>query len=232
MKLTVIIPVYNEVAYINEIINRVKKVKLVNINKEIIVVDDFSCDGTRELLEDIKTKKNNEISVLFQERNMGKGAAIREGLKRATGEIILIQDADLEYDPSDYPILVKPIQDGVADVVYGSRFLGGPHRVLYYWHFIGNKLLTNISNMFTNINLTDMECCYKLFRRDIIEKIAIQQNRFGVEPELTAKVSNLNCRIYEVPVSYYGRTYAEGKKIGWKDAINAFYCIIRYNLFK
>lgn len=234
MKLTIIIPAYNEVLYIEEILERVQKVELENITKEIIIIDDYSTDGTRDFLENISNQKKNqeEIKIHFQERNRGKGAAIRLGFGEATGDVILIQDADLEYDPNEYPKLIKPIQDGVADVVYGSRFLGGPHRVLYYWHYLGNKFLTTVSNIFTNLNLTDMECCYKLFRREIIENISTKQERFGIEPELTAKIAKLNCRLYEIPISYYGRTYAEGKKISWKDAINALYCIFRYNLLK
>ncbi len=200
-------------------------------DKEIIVVDDGSSDGTREILRsDIASLVDQ---ILYHEHNQGKGAALRSGIRAATGDVVVIQDADLEYDPQEYSALVEPILHDRADVVFGSRFMGGrPHRVLYFWHRVGNGLLTLLSNMMTNLNLTDMETCYKVFRREIIQSITIEEDRFGFEPEVTAKIARLRCRIYEVGISYYGRTYEEGKKIGWKDGIRAIYCIFRYNLFK
>jgi glycosyltransferase involved in cell wall biosynthesis len=229
MKLSVIIPCFNERSTIREIIDAVRASPYGD--KEIIVIDDCSTDGTREHLRD-------EISslvdkVIYHDVNQGKGAALRTGIKAATGDLVIIQDADLEYDPQEYPVLVAPILQGRADVVFGSRFLGkGPHRVVYFWHRVGNGVLTLMSNMFTNINLTDMETCYKVFRREIIQSINIEENRFGFEPEVTAKVAKLHCRIYEVGISYYGRTYEEGKKIGWRDGFRAIYCIVKYNIFR
>lgn len=227
MKLSVVIPCYNEAKTIADIVRAVRNSPYDN--KEIIIVDDCSTDGTRDIL-------NNAIGdwvdqVLFHEVNQGKGAALRTGIKAATGDVIIIQDADLEYDPQEYPLLVEPILKNKADVVFGSRFMGGrPHRVLYYWHRVGNGVLTLLSNMCSNLNLTDMETCYKVFRREIIQQIEIEENRFGFEPEITAKIAKTGCRVYEVGVSYYGRTYAEGKKIGWKDGIRAIWCILKYNL--
>ena len=229
MRLSIIIPCYNEISTIQTIIEQVKKSPVVD--KEVIIVDDCSTDGTREVL---RNKLETQVDrVLYHPENYGKGAAIRTGLSVVTGDIVIIQDADLEYDPQQYPTMIRPILENKADVVFGSRFVGGePHRVVYFWHRVGNSILTLLSNMLTNLTLTDMECCYKVFRRDIIKSIEIKEKRFGVEPELTAKVAKLNCRIYEVGISYYGRTYAEGKKINWKDGVRAIYCIIKYNLFK
>lgn len=228
MKLSVVIPCYNEKGTIRDIVAAVRNAPFED--KEIIIVDDCSSDGTRAILEqEIEALVSK---VLYHSVNRGKGAALRTGLKAATGDIVLIQDADLEYNPKEYPDLVRPIIDGLADVVYGSRFQGGrPHRVLYFWHSVGNQFLTLLSNMLSNLNLTDMETCYKAFRREIIQSITIQENRFGFEPEITAKVAKLRCRIFEVGISYSGRTYAEGKKINWKDGVRALYCIFKYNLF-
>lgn len=227
MKLTVVIPVFNEKSTILEIVRRVREVPL-SLEKEIVVVDDFSGDGTREILKGLNLPG---VTVVFHDRNRGKGAALRTGFARAEGDIVLIQDADLEYNPSEYPALLAPILDGRADVVYGSRFLGGEHRVLFFWHSIGNKFLTRLSNMVSNLNLTDMETCYKVFRREVLEKLKLKSERFGIEPEITIKIAKLGCRIYEVPISYSGRDYSEGKKIGWKDGLAAFFHILRYKFF-
>lgn len=227
MKLSVVIPCFNERDTITEIIQAVKNSSVKNI--EIIVVDDFSTDGTRQLLQE--HLENQVDRVIYHDHNRGKGAALKSGFFHATGDIVIVQDADLEYDPQEYTLMIQPIIDNKADVVFGSRFIGsGPHRVVYYWHRIGNGFLTMLSNMFTNINLTDMETCYKAFRREIIQSIKIQENRFGFEPEITAKIAKTNCRIYEVGISYYGRTYKEGKKINWKDGFRAIWCILKYNL--
>lgn len=226
MKITVVMPVFNEVNTIGEILDRVKQTGVVD---EIIVVDDCSLDGTREVLE--KKKGEDGLVVLFHDRNMGKGAALRTGFHEVSGDVVIIQDADLEYDPNEYPRLLGPIRDGRADVVYGSRFLGGPHRVLFFWHYVGNKLLTLLSNMFTNLNLTDMETCYKVFKTPVIRGLNIRSNRFGVEPELTAKVARRGHVIYELPISYSGRDYSQGKKITWKDGLVALYSIIRFRFF-
>jgi glycosyltransferase involved in cell wall biosynthesis len=229
--LTVVIPVYNEKATLREIVQRVKSVRIEGIEIEIVLVDDCSTDGTREL---IKNELEREVGkAVYHEKNAGKGAALRTGFKHATGDFVIVQDADLEYNPTEYPKMLEPLLDGRADVVYGSRFMGeGAHRVLYFWHSVGNKLLTLASNIFTNLNLTDMETCYKVFRSEVIKKIAIEQDRFGFEPEVTAKIARMGCRVYEVGISYSGRTYEEGKKIGFKDAFTAFICIIKYRFKK
>jgi glycosyltransferase involved in cell wall biosynthesis len=227
MKISVVIPVYNEVDTIEEIISRVSKVA---IDKEIIVVDDFSTDGTRERLREIAQGKEY-VKLVHHNRNKGKGAALRTGFKAATGDIVIIQDADLEYDPNEYQKLLEPILDGRADVVYGSRFMGGPHRVLYFWHYAGNKVLTLLSNVLTNLNLSDMETCYKVFRRQILDGIKLKSNRFGFEPEFTAKIAKKRLRIYEIPISYSGRTYSEGKKITYKDGLLAIFYIFWYRFF-
>ena len=229
MKLSVVIPCFNEVATIDRILAAVRASPHRDI--EIIVIDDGSTDGTRERISG--ELRGLIDQVVLHEHNQGKGAALRSGIRAATGEVVIIQDADLEYDPNEFPKLLAPIAEGRADVVFGSRFMGAaPHRVLYFWHRVGNGFLTLLSNMFTNLNLTDMETCYKAFRREIIQSIAIEEERFGFEPEITAKVAKLNCRIFEVGISYYGRTYAEGKKIGYKDGFRAVYCILKYNLFR
>ena len=234
MKLSVLIPVYDEENTLREAIRRVQR---VNVPKEIIVIDDGSKDGSREILTgldaDAKKKPDplNELKLILKSVNEGKGAAIRSGLAQVTGDVVIVQDADLEYNPQDYPKLLEPIEAGEADVVYGSRFFGGgPHRVLFFWHYVGNQILTLFSNILTNLNLSDMEVGYKAFRSDILKKVQIKSNRFGFEPEITVKVARIGCRIYEVPISYYGRTYKEGKKITWKDGFAAFYYLLRYKL--
>jgi len=229
MKLSIVVPCYNEQATIEKLLDAVRASPWPD--KEIIVVDDCSRDGTRDLLQGRLRTKIDQL--LLHDRNQGKGAALRTGIAHATGDLVIIQDADLEYDPNQYPRILAPIVEDRADVVFGSRFMGAePHRVLYFWHRMGNGVLTLLSNMFTNLNLTDMETCYKAFRREIIQKIEIEENRFGFEPEITAKVARMGCRIFEVGISYYGRTYAEGKKINYKDGFRAIYCILKYNLFR
>ncbi len=231
MLLSVIMPVYNERETIEKIIDLVLSEPT---EKELIIVDDFSNDGTRDILQKYHSDRSSlshPIRIFFHENNQGKGAAIRTAITHISGEIAIIQDADLEYDPKEYPRIIKPILEDKADVVYGSRFHGAEQRVLFFWHFIANKFLTLFSNMMTNLNLSDMETCYKAFRSSILQQITIQSNRFGIEPELTAKVAKLGCRVFEVPISYYGRDYTEGKKITWKDGFSAIWCIIKYNLF-
>jgi glycosyltransferase involved in cell wall biosynthesis len=226
-RLSIVIPVFNEVKTLERVLAAVRAVN-IPLAKEIILVDDGSTDGTRDLLRDLDTSAG-DLVVVFHERNLGKGAALRTGFEKATGDVLLIQDADLEYDPSEYPGLLKPILDGHADVVYGSRFLGaGAHRVVYYWHSVGNKFLTTLSNMMTNLNLTDMEVCYKVFKREVLKGLKLREERFGFEVEITAKIARSGWRVYEVPICYYGRSYAEGKKITWKDGVRALWCILKY----
>jgi glycosyltransferase involved in cell wall biosynthesis len=227
MKLSVVMPVYNEQATLREVVSRVLAVPL---EVELICVDDGSRDGSREILAELQID-HPQIRVMLQPKNMGKGAALRRGIQEATGDFIIIQDADLEYDPSDYPALLGPLIEDKADVVYGSRFLGsGPHRVLYFWHSVGNSILTLISNALTNMNMTDMETCYKVFRREILQSIPIEEDRFGFEPEITVKISKRRLRVYEVGIGYWGRTYEEGKKIGWRDGFRALWCLLKYSL--
>jgi len=229
MKLTVIIPCYNERGTIRQVVNAVKNSPWKDL--EIIIVDDCSTDGTREILKGEIAHKVDKM--IYHEFNQGKGKALRSGIREATGDVVIVQDADLEYDPNEYPLIIEPILQDRADVVYGSRFLGGgAHRVLYFWHRVGNGLLTLLSNMLTNLNLTDMETCYKAFRREVIQSITLEEDRFGFEPEITAKIAKTGCRIYEVGISYHGRTYQEGKKIHWKDGFRAIWCILKYNLLK
>jgi len=243
-KISVVIPVYNEKNTIEEILRRVLD---ATVRREVIIVDDCSTDGTREMLQNMAARKAqgdrevpssdggfpvevSDLRIFFQEKNCGKGAALRRGFAEATGDVVLVQDADLEYDPMDYSKLLEPILDGRADVVFGSRFLSGPQRVHYFWHYVGNRLLTLLSDIFTNLNLTDMETCYKVFRREVLQGIRLRSQRFGFEPEITAKVAKGNWRVYEVPISYSGRSYEEGKKITWKDGVQALWCIIRYRI--
>lgn len=228
MKLSVIMPVYNERRTINEIVGRVQAVDLGGLERELVIVDDGSTDGTRDLLAELDGKDG--VRVFLQPRNFGKGAAVARGVHEASGDVLIIQDADLEYDPSEYPLLLDPIRRGNAEVVFGSRFLGTPrgHRVLYFWHAVGNQMLTLLSNMFSGLNLTDMETCYKAMTRDVAKQLDLQSQRFGIEPEITCKVARLRARVYEVPISYNGRTYAEGKKVGFKDALQAVWVILRY----
>jgi glycosyltransferase involved in cell wall biosynthesis len=231
-RLSIVIPAYNERATVEDLLRRVAAAALpAGIEREMIVVDDGSKDGTCELLREIAARGEWPLRLVEHAVNQGKGAAIRTGFAAAAGDIVLIQDADLEYDPAEYPQLLAPILADQADVVFGSRFLGGPHRVLFFWHYVGNRFLTMLSNMLTDVNLSDMETCYKVFRREVLDGIDLQSNRFGIEPELTAKVAKQKVRIYEVPISYRGRTYAEGKKIGWKDGFSAIWAILKYNLF-
>jgi len=227
MKLSVVMPVYNEKATLRVVVERVLS---VNLEIELLCVDDGSRDGSREILAELQTRWP-QIRVFLQPHNMGKGAALRRGIQEATGDYVIIQDADLEYDPNDYPRMLEPLEGGQADVVYGSRFLGsGPHRVLYFWHSVGNSILTLLSNMITNLNMTDMETCYKVFRREVIQSIPLEENRFGFEPEITVKIARRSLRVYEVGISYWGRTYAEGKKIGWKDGFRALWCLAKYGI--
>lgn len=231
MIISIVIPVYNEKDTLPLILDRVNAVSLP-LDTEIVVVDDCSKDGTRDVLRSLEKEARDNLRIHYHQQNQGKGAALRSGFELTRGEVIIIQDADLEYDPQEYPKLLQPILDGKADVVYGSRFSGsGPHRVLYFWHYVGNKILTTFSNMLTNLNLTDMETCYKVFRRELLSQIELREKRFGIEPELTAKFARLGCRIYEVGISYSGRTYREGKKINWKDGMWALWCTAKYNLF-
>jgi glycosyltransferase involved in cell wall biosynthesis len=225
VRLSVVIPVFNEVRTVERLLNRVREVPIWT---EVIVVDDGSTDGTRDLLRELEGTLVDRL--VLHERNRGKGAALRTGFGHATGDVVVVQDADLEYDPREFPMLLQPILEGKADAVYGSRFLGGPHRVLFFWHSVGNRVLTLLSNMFTDVNLTDMETCYKMIRRELLHTLPLSANRFGIEPEITARLAQAGARIYELPISYDGRSYAEGKKIGWRDGVSALWCIFRYNV--
>ena len=231
-RLSVVIPAYNEVHTVENLLRRVAGAPVPpDVEIEMVVVDDGSSDGTRDLLRELEKRADPPFRLIEHPQNRGKGAALRTGFEQAEGDLVLVQDADLEYNPRDYPVLLQPLLEGEADVVYGSRFLGGPHRVLFFWHYVGNRALTTLSNMFTDLNLSDMETCYKVFRREVLQGLSLSSNRFGIEPELTAKVAKAKVRIYEVPISYHGRTYAEGKKIGWRDGVSAVWAILRYNLF-
>ena len=231
-KLSVVVPAFNEVKTIEQVLDRVGSAPLPDgVELEIVVVDDASTDGTRAKLEELAESGRQPFKIVLHEANQGKGAALRSGFAAAEGDFVLVQDADLEYHPRDYPVLLQPLLEEGADVVFGSRFLGGPHRVLFFWHYQGNRFLTLLSNMFTDLNLSDMETGYKVFRREVLDKLTLRSNRFAIEPEMTAKVAKLRVRIFEVPISYAGRTYAEGKKIGWKDGVAAVWAILRYNLF-
>jgi glycosyltransferase involved in cell wall biosynthesis len=228
-KISIVIPVYNELRWVEPLLERVLAADCCGLTQEVVMVDDCSTDGTSQILEAL-AQRHPEVKLIKQDRNRGKGAALRRGFEAATGDVILVQDADLEYNPRDYPTLLRPILEDNADAVFGSRFLGGPHRVLFFWHSVGNQVLTTLSNMFTNLNLTDMETCYKVFRTSLVKQVSLEQDRFGFEPEITAKLARAGARIYEVPISYAGRTYAEGKKINWKDGVKALYCIVRYGV--
>ena len=233
VKLSVVIPVYNEEQFLPELLRRVRDVPIA---KELIVVEDCSTDGTRQVLKGVEDRWGddhaNELRPFYHEKNLGKGAAVRTGLRQVSGDIVIIQDADLEYDPGEYPALIQPILDGQADVVYGSRFLGKPHRAMLYWHYVGNRLLTAINNMVTNLNLSDMETCYKVFKAEYAPKIVLKSDRFGFDPEITARLSRMKCRFYEVAISYHGRDFAEGKKISWKDGFVVLWAIVKYNLLR